>query len=240
MKNLRALARSLRSVKLGDRAKSCPLPLPIRLARLSRTKPRGCAGVRSLRRLMCSKKGPKSHGNQCVKGRFRECKTAWPASWNERGSPMPGRAEGGAKLWSPSDFWHGRGPASLHCRWRRWGREKGRPRCVHRRAAAFPPELRFVVRERASRMRPQSAAASRGERERCLFESRGTRLRSAKCFAGPCLPPPRLDPRKGNAGRLRTTQAFMWGREPSGRRSHRVPPMLSPAGISGSFDVKPG
>ena len=34
----------------GHRAKSCFLPLLIRLARLSRTKPRGCPGIRFVRR----------------------------------------------------------------------------------------------------------------------------------------------------------------------------------------------
>jgi hypothetical protein len=91
MKNLRALARSLRSVKLGDRAKSCPLPLPIRLARLSRTKPRGCAGIRSLRRpYVLQKKDPRAMATNASKAVSANAKPPGPHHGTSEALQCPG------------------------------------------------------------------------------------------------------------------------------------------------------
>ena len=69
----------------GDRANSHPQPLLIRLARLSRTKPRGCHGIRFIRRPYAVRgKGNVGAMATCRKGRSRVQRPAPPFLASQR------------------------------------------------------------------------------------------------------------------------------------------------------------
>ncbi len=93
----------------GHRAKSCFLPLLIRLARLSRTKPRGRACIRRLRRpYAVQKKRIESDGSQPAKADSALPSHLLRIMETARLSNAPASAAG-AMLWSCALFsWHER------------------------------------------------------------------------------------------------------------------------------------
>jgi len=135
----------------GHRAKSHFLPLLIRLARLSRTKPRGRAYIRRLRRpYAVQKKRFESDGSQPVKADSGLPSHLLRIMETARISNAPASAAG-ATLRSCALFsWHERGLGNYSAPGGD-GAMKRRPRSAHHRPLS-PPELRLLFLERPERM----------------------------------------------------------------------------------------
>ena len=128
----------------GDRANSHPQPLLIRLARLSRTKPRGCPGIRFVRRPYAVRgKGNAGAMATCRKGRSRVQRPAPPFLASQRRQ---------AHLHASSRKW---GPRALStcaiAGIRRIGKKLCmRPRSRGEKASARPAAVAFPLPPRLS------------------------------------------------------------------------------------------
>src|SRR5208283_112548 len=159
----------------GHRAKSHSLPLLIRLARLSRTKPGGRACIRRLRRpYAVQKKTIESAGSQPAKADSALPSHLLRIMETPRLSNAPASAEGVILRSCALFSWHERDLGMCFAPGLTAPRQR-RPCSAHHRSLS-PPELRLLFPERPDKdVAANRRRGSRGGMKRPAFDSRAER-----------------------------------------------------------------
>jgi hypothetical protein len=218
----------------GDRAKSCPAVADL----VGSAKPHQTEGMRRHRLSQALReKGWKPwqpmHQRPIPRTQSRLARTLERAE----AFPCPGRAERGARLWSRSDFIGiEKGPADL--RSRGGDGAVGKAACTACIAGSLQCRRSCVCRPK-KRAKDASAVRRRLPRreEKAGFSKPQLTSRSAKCFAGPCLP------LQGSIGRSERGKALRPGCGAASRQAAIAIEWRSQAFAGGDlrlFPCKPG